>query len=196
MFYVFRRRGFNFRKTVIYTVIVRYVLLIRITISSLTLIHIKHTTTCFMYLWPCIVSKAWRKNTNRMQQYKLFIVNSRCWLLTTVSTWFGHLHAHHHEKRPRVTAYGLLLVVLDVAVWGAVVLRCRVWALWRLLLEQEPSQCSHPTATFTVLTPYSNLHSAHTLQRSTTVPQPATSNTTSKYTPYAVTRGLFSWWWA
>ena len=31
---------------------------------------------------------------------------------------------------------------------------------------------------------------AHTLQRSTTVPQPATSNTTSKYTPYAVTRGL------
>jgi len=40
------------------------------------------------------------------------------------------------------------------------------------------------------------LHSAHTLQRSTTVPQPATSNTTSKYTPYAVTRGLFSWWWA
>jgi len=42
----------------------------------------------------------------------------------------------------------------------------------------------------------SNLHSAHTLQRSTTVSQPATSNTTSKYTPYAVTRGLFSWWWA
>jgi len=38
----------------------------------------------------------------------------------------------------------------------------------------------------------SNLLSAHTLQRSTTVPQPATSNTTSKYTPYAVTRGLFS----
>ena len=33
---------------------------------------------------------------------------------------------------------------------------------------------------------------AHTLQRSTTVPQLATSNTTSKYTPYAVTRGLFS----
>ena len=38
----------------------------------------------------------------------------------------------------------------------------------------------------------SNLHSYHTLQRSTTVPQPATSNTTSKYTPYAVARGLFS----
>ena len=39
----------------------------------------------FMFLWPCIVSKAWRKNTNKMQQYKWFIVNSRCWLLTTVS---------------------------------------------------------------------------------------------------------------
>jgi len=43
--------------------------------------------------------------------------------------------------------------------------------------EQQPSQWSHP-------------------QRSTTVPQRATSNTTSKYTPYAVTRGLFSWRWA
>ena len=30
-------------------------------------------------------SYAWRKNTNKMQQYKWFIVNSRCWLLTTVS---------------------------------------------------------------------------------------------------------------
>ena len=72
---------------------------------------------------------------------------------------------------------GFLLVVLDVAGCGAVVLRCRVWALWRLLFELQPSQWSHP-------------------QRSTTVPQPATSNTTSKYTPYAVTRGLFSWRWA
>ena len=95
-----------------------------------------------------ILWKAWRKNTNKMQQYRWFIVNCRCWLLTTVSTYFGHLYVHHQEK-----------------------------TLWRLLFEQQPSQCSHP-------------------QRSTTVPQPATSNTTSKYTPYAVTRGLFSWWWA
>jgi len=132
----------------------------------------------FLFLWPCIVRKAWRKNTNKMQQYKLFIVNSRCWLLTTVSTCFGHLYAHHQEKRLRVTAYGVyLLVVLDVAGCGSVVLRCRVWALWRLLLEQQPSQCSHP-------------------QRNTTEPQPATSYTTSKYTPYAVTRSLFSRWWA
>jgi len=34
--------------------------------------------------------------------------------------------------------------------------------------QQQPSQCSHP-------------------QRIPTVPQPATSNTTSKYTPYAIT---------
>jgi len=101
---------------------------------------------CFMFLWPCIVSEAWRKNTNKMQQYIWFIVNSRCWLLTTVSTCFGHLYAHHQEKRSRVTAYGVyLLVVLDVAGCGSAVLRCRVWALWRLLLEQQPSQCSHPT---------------------------------------------------
>ena len=56
----------------------------------------------FMFLWPCIVSKAWRKNTNKMQQYKLFIVNSRCWLLTTVSTCFGHLYAHHQKKKNHV----------------------------------------------------------------------------------------------
>ena len=42
----------------------------------------------FMFLWPCIVSKAWRKNTNKMQQYRWFIVNCRCWLLTRVSTCY------------------------------------------------------------------------------------------------------------
>jgi len=91
-------------------------------------------------------------------------------------------------ERPRVTARGVyLLVVLDVAGCGTVVLCwgcehcegcCRVWALWRLLfdcavcaVEQQPSQWSHP-------------------QHSTTVPQRATSSTTSKCTPHAVTRGL------
>ena len=30
---------------------------------------------------------------------------------------FRHLYAHHQEKRPRVTAYGVyLLIVLDVAM--------------------------------------------------------------------------------
>ena len=63
--------------------------------------------TRFMFLWPCIMSKVWRKNTNKMQQYRWFIVNSRCWLLTNVSTCFEHLFAHHQEKRPRITAYGV-----------------------------------------------------------------------------------------
>ena len=131
-------------------------------LSGILISSIRWILSSFMFLWPCIVSKAWRKNTNKMQQYRWFIVNSRCWLLTTVSTCFGHLYAHHQEKRPRVTAYGVyLLVVLDVAFCGSVVLHCRAWALWRLQLEQQPSQCSHP-------------------QRSTTVPQNATSNTTSK----------------
>ena len=70
------------------------------------------------------VNYTWRKNTNKMQKYRLFIVNCRCWLLTTVSTYFEHLYAHHQEKRPRFTAYGVyLLVVLDVAGCGTVVLR-------------------------------------------------------------------------
>ena len=88
------------------------------------------------------VKKAWRKNTNKMQQHRWFIVNSRCWLLTTVSTCFGHFYAHHQEKRPRVTAYGVyLLVVLDVAGCGAVVLH---WG------------CDHCEG-------FWNLHSDHTL---------------------------------
>ena len=74
-----------------------------------------------MFLWPCIVSKAWGKKTNKMQQYRWFIVNSGCWLLT--------LSQH---------------------------------------VEQQPSQWSHP-------------------QHNTTVPQTATSSTTRKYTPHAVT---------
>jgi len=102
--------------------------------KSETIWPVTRSFPSYMFLWSCIECKAWRKNTNKMQQYRWFIVNTRCWLLTTVSTCFGHLYAHHQENRPRVTAYGVyLLVVLDVAGCGTVVLRCRVWALWRLL---------------------------------------------------------------
>ena len=38
------------------------------------------------------------------------------------------------EKTTCYCIWGLLLVVLDVAGCGSVVLCCRVWALWRLLL--------------------------------------------------------------
>jgi len=54
------------------------------------------------------------------------MIYCQLWMLIidTVSTCFGHLYAHHQEKRPRVTAYGVyLLVVLDVAGCGTVVLR-------------------------------------------------------------------------
>jgi len=57
------------------------------------------------------------------------MVYCQLWVLIidTVSTCFGHLYAHLQEQRPRVTAYEVyLLVVLDVAGCGAVVLRCRV----------------------------------------------------------------------
>ena len=71
-------------------------------------------------------------------------------------------------ERPRVTACGVyFLVVLDVAGCGTVVLR---WGCDHCegCCSTQPSQWSHP-------------------QRSTTVPQTATSSTTRKYTPHAVT---------
>jgi len=43
-------------------------------------------------------TEPWRKNTNKMQQYRWFIVSCRCWLLTTVSTCFGHLCPSSGEK--------------------------------------------------------------------------------------------------
>ena len=54
------------------------------------------------------------------------MIYCQLWMLIidTVSTCFGRLYAHLQEKRPRVTAYGVyLLVVLDVAGCGTVVLR-------------------------------------------------------------------------
>ena len=104
------------------------------------------------------------------------------------------------EKTTCYCIWGCLLVVLDVAGCGTVVLRCRVWALWRSLLDsftvltpysnlhsahtlQQPSQCSHPTATFTVLTPYSDLHSAHTLQQPLQCSHPTATFTV--LTPYS-----------
>ena len=54
------------------------------------------------------------------------MIYCQLWILIidTVSTCFGHLYAHLQEKRPRVIAYGVyLLVVLDVAGCGTVMLR-------------------------------------------------------------------------
>ena len=50
-------------------------------------------------------------------------------------------------------------------MWQFAVLWCYVEGVSTVTaaVEQQPSQCSHPTATFTVITSYSNLHCAHTL---------------------------------
>ena len=114
---------------------------------------------------------AWGKKTNKMQQYRWFIVNSGCWLLTLSQHVSGIFMPIFRRK---TTSYCMWSVFAGSAGCGR--LRycgatLRVWSLWRLLFEQQPSQWSHP-------------------QRSTIVPQPAAFNTTSKYTPHAVTRGL------
>ena len=54
------------------------------------------------------------------------MIYCQLWMLIidTVSICFGKFYAHLQEKRPRVTTYGVyLLVVLDVAGCGTVVLR-------------------------------------------------------------------------
>ena len=75
-------------------------------------------------------------------------------------------------RRTKTVCYCIwcaVLVLLDVVGSGCGALRYRMRALWRL--ESN-----------------SNLHSAHTLQRSAPQPLP----TTSSSTPYAVTHGLCS----
>ena len=91
-------------------------------------------------------------------------------IIDTVSTCFGHLYAHLQEKD---TCYCMWSVFSGSAGCGG--LRycdamLRLWSLWRLLFDwqQQPSQWSQP-------------------QHSITVPQTATSSTTGKYTPHAVT---------
>ena len=64
----------------------------------------------------------WRKKTNKMQQYRWFIVNSGCWLLT-LSQHVSGIFMPIFRRKTLVTACGVyFLVVLDVAVCGTVVL--------------------------------------------------------------------------
>ena len=53
----------------------------------------------FRFLWPCIVSKVWKKNQQD--------ATIRCLLLITVSKCFGHHYAHLQEKKGPVTAFGV-----------------------------------------------------------------------------------------
>ena len=60
---------------------------------------------------------------------QMFIVNFR-YLLTTVSTCFGHHYAHHQQNKDRVLLHMVFaLVVLDVAGCSCRALRCGVRAL-------------------------------------------------------------------
>ena len=94
----------------------------------------------FMFYVPVTVHReqSLKREYQQDATIQMFIVNFRCLLLfTTVSTWFGHHYAHHQENKDRVLLHMVfVLVVLDVAGSGFVMLRCRVWALWRLLFEQ------------------------------------------------------------
>ena len=64
----------------------------------------------------------WGKKTNKMQQYRWFIVNSGCWLLT-LSQHVSGIFMPIFRRRTLVTACGVyFLVVLDVAVCGTVLL--------------------------------------------------------------------------
>jgi len=72
----------------------------------------------------------------------------RCLISTTVSTCFGHLYAHHQEKKTICYCiWGCLLVVLDVAGCSSVVLHCRMWALWRLRSNKH-TMGRHPRCVF------------------------------------------------
>ena len=83
-------------------------------------------------------------------------------IITCVSTCFGHHYAHLQENKDRVTAFGVLLWfcwMWLVAVVGRCVVGCE--------------QCSHPTT-----------------QRPTTATNHIQQNQSN--TPNAVTRSLFS----
>ena len=68
----------------------------------------------FRFLWPCIMSKAWREKLTRCNN-KMFIINFCFW---------NH-YAHLQENKDRVTAYGVLL-----------------WFCWMWLITKINEQCS------------------------------------------------------
>ena len=79
---------------------------------------------CVRFLWPCIVSKAWRERKNRQD------ATIRCLLSTSVSTCFGHHYAILQEnKRTCYCIWCTALVLLDVVGSGCGALRCRMWAV-------------------------------------------------------------------
>ena len=87
-----------------------------------------------------------------MQQYRLFIVNSGCWLLT-LSQHVSGICMPIFRRKTLVTACGVyFLVVLDVAVCGTVVL---CWGC-------DHCEGCYCTATFTVITPLYRMRQKNT----------------------------------
>jgi len=60
-------------------------------------------------------------------------------IIDTVSTCFGHLYAHHQEKGPRVTAYGVFCWYCWT--WLVAVLWCYVEGVStvKVAAQQQPS---------------------------------------------------------
>ena len=90
--------------------------------SSTYLVTTKlYSFVSFRFLWPCIVSKVWRERKNQQD------ATVRCLLLTSVSTCFGHHHAHLQENKGPVTAFGVMFWfcwMWLVAVVGRCVVGC------------------------------------------------------------------------
>jgi hypothetical protein len=55
----------------------------------------------FRFLWPCIVSKAWREKNQQD-------ATIRCLLITSISTCFGDHYAHLQKNKEPVTGFGVL----------------------------------------------------------------------------------------
>ena len=55
-----------------------------------------------MFLWPCIVSKAWRKNTYKMQQYRCLLSIQMFNIDYCLDMFRASLCPSSGEKRPRV----------------------------------------------------------------------------------------------
>jgi len=58
-----------------------------------------HTSTCFRFLWPCIVSKAWRERKPTRCNNQMFIINF------SLNMFRASLCPSSGEQRPCVTEY-------------------------------------------------------------------------------------------
>jgi len=73
-------------------------------------VHLKHKSTFFRLLWPCITNVGWRKRNQQDATNLMFIIKRLC---------FGHHYVHHQEnKSVHCCIWCYALVVLAVVVWS------------------------------------------------------------------------------